>query len=67
MASMPSKCPSCAKPFPLETPARFGPFCSERCRTVDLGNWVNEAYRIPTRNQDDDEDGTALSTLNTEH
>ena len=23
------------------------PFCSERCRTVDLGNWLGESYRIP--------------------
>ncbi len=51
------KCPTCRKPFPLEAQHRFGPFCSERCRTQDLGHWLNEAYRIPTRTQDDDEDG----------
>ena len=24
------------------------PFCSARCKLVDLGNWLNESYRIPT-------------------
>jgi len=24
------------------------PFCSERCRLLDLGNWLGEAYRVPT-------------------
>jgi hypothetical protein len=26
---------------------RWRPFCSERCRTIDLGNWAAEAYRVP--------------------
>lgn len=25
----------------------FRPFCSERCKLIDLGNWAEEAYRIP--------------------
>ena len=40
-------CPICKK---LEVSAgdpEF-PFCSERCRTIDLGNWALEKYRIPT-------------------
>jgi endogenous inhibitor of DNA gyrase (YacG/DUF329 family) len=24
------------------------PFCSRRCKTIDLGRWLGEAYRIPT-------------------
>ena len=27
------------------------PFCSERCRTVDLGNWLGEAYRFPVMDE----------------
>jgi endogenous inhibitor of DNA gyrase (YacG/DUF329 family) len=27
--------------------AGFRPFCSERCKLVDLGNWLGERYRIP--------------------
>ncbi len=41
-------CPICKKV--LEQAAEdFGPrpFCSPRCKMVDLGNWLNEAYRIP--------------------
>jgi endogenous inhibitor of DNA gyrase (YacG/DUF329 family) len=25
------------------------PFCSRRCRTIDLGRWLDEAYRLPSR------------------
>jgi endogenous inhibitor of DNA gyrase (YacG/DUF329 family) len=31
--------------FAPENPWR--PFCSERCRIIDLGNWASEAYRVP--------------------
>jgi uncharacterized protein len=40
------KCPICNKPVRLEDPA--APFCSERCREVDLGNWAMEKYVIST-------------------
>jgi uncharacterized protein len=39
------KCPICKKDVNPEGPDF--PFCSERCRTVDLGNWAAEKYRIP--------------------
>jgi endogenous inhibitor of DNA gyrase (YacG/DUF329 family) len=38
------KCPICKKPVVLGA-ADF-PFCSERCRIIDLGNWASEEYRI---------------------
>jgi endogenous inhibitor of DNA gyrase (YacG/DUF329 family) len=37
-------CPICKKPVFLGEP-EF-PFCSERCRLIDLGNWSSEEYRI---------------------
>jgi hypothetical protein len=40
------RCPTCRAP--VAKGARFFPFCSERCRWVDLGNWLEEKYRIPT-------------------
>jgi endogenous inhibitor of DNA gyrase (YacG/DUF329 family) len=40
------KCPTCGKAVPWEGNP-FRPFCSERCRMVDLGAWVDEEYRIP--------------------
>jgi hypothetical protein len=38
-------CPICRKPTDSETTAEF-PFCSERCRLHDLGNWASEKYVI---------------------
>ena len=40
-------CPTCGKraPYSLENPYR--PFCSERCKLIDLGQWATENYRIP--------------------
>lgn len=42
----PPVCPTCRRPVEWDgNPHR--PFCSERCRLVDLGNWAAERYRIP--------------------
>jgi len=39
------KCPACGKPATYAgNPDR--PFCSERCRLLDLGQWADEGYRI---------------------
>lgn len=40
------KCPICKKEVTKENP-EF-PFCSARCRTIDLGNWASEKYVIST-------------------
>ena len=42
---MKRNCPICRRPTDSETHADF-PFCSERCRLLDLGNWASEKYRI---------------------
>ena len=39
-------CGHCGKPAAWEDNP-FRPFCSERCRLIDLGNWAAEKYRIP--------------------
>lgn len=42
------KCPQCGN-LTLYSPENlFRPFCSERCRLIDLGEWASEGYRIPT-------------------
>jgi endogenous inhibitor of DNA gyrase (YacG/DUF329 family) len=43
------KCPRCGKPslFTAENASR--PFCSERCKLIDLGQWAEEKYAIPTK------------------
>ena len=38
-------CPICRKPVDSRTHPDF-PFCSERCRLLDLGNWASEKYKI---------------------
>jgi endogenous inhibitor of DNA gyrase (YacG/DUF329 family) len=37
----------CGKPAPRRPANRSHPFCSDRCRLLDLGNWLDENYRIP--------------------
>ena len=40
------KCPVCGKPVEWQNnPAR--PFCSERCKMIDFGHWVDEDYAVP--------------------
>lgn len=42
---MKHKCPICRKPTDSATDAEF-PFCSDRCRLQDLGNWASERYVV---------------------
>ncbi|HKO98392.1 MAG TPA: DNA gyrase inhibitor YacG [Pyrinomonadaceae bacterium] len=42
------KCPTCDKEATWEDNP-YRPFCSERCKLVDLGKWVNDEYRVPGR------------------
>lgn len=46
------RCPICRKP--VEPKSEMSPFCSERCRLIDLGNWALERYRIPARDTEAD-------------
>jgi len=43
------KCPTCKRSVELGT--EWFPFCSERCRLIDLGRWADEEYRIPVENE----------------
>ena len=42
------QCPTCSKPVQWQDNP-YRPFCSERCKLVDLGKWVSEEYRVPGR------------------
>ena len=42
---MKMNCPICRKPVDSESHPEF-PFCSERCRLLDLGNWASEKYVV---------------------
>lgn len=41
------KCPTCQKDVKWSDESKWRPFCSERCRLIDLGEWANESHRIP--------------------
>jgi len=45
-------CPHCGIEHPWDTGNRFRPFCSERCKMIDLGKWANEEYRVEQREQE---------------
>lgn len=51
-------CPICKRPVPPEAAEGVSrPFCSARCKTIDLGSWLEGAYRIgrPLAEEDLDE------------
>ncbi|MDH0968064.1 DNA gyrase inhibitor YacG [Acinetobacter johnsonii] len=41
-------CPRCGEMSQWEDNT-FRPFCSERCKLIDLGAWANDEYRLPTQ------------------
>ncbi|HEY0331402.1 MAG TPA: DNA gyrase inhibitor YacG [Rhodopseudomonas sp.] len=45
------RCPICGKPATEAS----RPFCSERCRDVDLNRWLSNSYSIPAAKDDDDD------------
>lgn len=50
-------CPACGQPAAFSPANRWRPFCSERCRRIDLGAWASERYRVaaaPTPEDDTD-------------
>lgn len=40
-------CPTCGKTVVWAPEQRWRPFCSERCKLIDLGEWLSEEKRIP--------------------
>ncbi len=49
-------CPRCAKPVRWGPESPFRPFCSERCKLIDLGAWASEEYRVEVKGKDEDPD-----------
>jgi endogenous inhibitor of DNA gyrase (YacG/DUF329 family) len=56
-------CPICKKPLDDALQATLGqkgstfPFCSQRCRDIDLARWLDGKYQIPVAEDDQDESG----------
>jgi len=47
------KCPVCNKNVEWTEENAFRPFCSLRCKQVDLGAWADEKYRVPVVEQNE--------------
>lgn len=47
-------CPQCKQAASLDAGNRFRPFCSERCKLLDLGEWMSGRYTIPVAEDDAD-------------
>ena len=62
------QCPSCNREVQWQTNP-FRPFCSERCKLLDLGKWVSDEYRVPgkpvpTEPSSEDENSDQIETDN---
>jgi endogenous inhibitor of DNA gyrase (YacG/DUF329 family) len=53
------RCPICAKSFEIKAVSDLPsfPFCSERCRLVDLGRWIDGSYVLPGQEKPAEKDG----------
>ena len=67
MASKPTmvrvvQCPQCGGESEWSPANAYRPFCSERCKLIDLGAWASETYRVPVQDLGDllDEPGDVL-------
>jgi endogenous inhibitor of DNA gyrase (YacG/DUF329 family) len=47
-------CPKCNNLSEFSASNPFRPFCSERCKLIDLGLWASERYAIPDTSQPDE-------------
>ena len=48
------RCPICRQPSLASRAESWFPFCSERCKLIDLGKWLSDGYRVPS---EEDEPG----------
>jgi endogenous inhibitor of DNA gyrase (YacG/DUF329 family) len=51
-------CPNCGKNVQWIPMNKWRPFCSERCKLIDLGAWASEKYRVPVAEENDEPGST---------
>ena len=51
------RCPACGGKSRYAADNPFRPFCSERCRNLDLGAWASESYRVASKPSDAPDEG----------
>ena len=49
-------CPICGAAVSWTADNRWKPFCSERCKLIDLGQWATEKYRVPAVEQEPEDE-----------
>jgi endogenous inhibitor of DNA gyrase (YacG/DUF329 family) len=54
-------CPTCGCPSAFVPANRWRPFCSERCRGIDLGAWASERFRVVADGPPSDADDPAVA------
>ncbi|MDR0379150.1 MAG: DNA gyrase inhibitor YacG [Candidatus Accumulibacter sp.] len=57
------RCPQCGNEVLWSPENEYRPFCSERCKLVDLGAWSSEAYRVPVRKESTDPSADFFSNV----
>lgn len=62
MSPQARRCPICQKVVAPRAKNAAFPFCSPRCKTVDLGKWLGEEYRMPEKGPEEREDEQAPDT-----
>jgi uncharacterized protein len=55
------KCPTCRREVKWSDASPYRPFCSDRCRLIDMGAWLSEQHKIP------DQSPQAEDLLNPDH
>lgn len=48
------ECPTCGAPVEWKSDNKYRPFCSDRCKLIDLGAWAAEEHTIPGDTLEDD-------------
>lgn len=60
-------CPTCKKSVAWNTHNECKPFCSQRCRLIDLGEWASESNRIAGERLDPETTKSLMNDYNSDH
>ncbi len=55
-------CPICSRPSAARAHDSARPFCSIRCKQIDLGKWLSEDYRVAVPLESDGDEGSLLTS-----
>jgi endogenous inhibitor of DNA gyrase (YacG/DUF329 family) len=60
------KCPTCEKDVEWGKEAKNRPFCSDRCKLIDLGEWAAEGHAIPGKSAEEELMSEQLKNIDTD-